>query len=61
MVKKIKLTDLGNKLYDDIGIIFEKYAKDLENLYTKEEYRLFNSYLDRLKDKLMESVDIVFD
>ncbi len=61
MVKKIQLTDLGNKLYNEIGVIFEKYAKDLENLYTEEEYKLFNSYLDRLKNKLTESVNMVFE
>ncbi|MBR1908601.1 MarR family transcriptional regulator [bacterium] len=61
MVKRIQLTDLGNKLYDNIGKIFETYAKSLENLYTEEEYKLFNSYLERLKNKLTESVDIVFE
>ena len=61
MVKRLQLTDLGNKLYNDIGDIFQIYAKNLENLYTKEEYKQFNSYLDRLKNKLTESVDMVFE
>jgi len=61
MVKRIQLTDLGNKLYNDIGEIFETYAKSLENLYTEKEYKLFNSYLDRLKNKLTKSVDMVFE
>ena len=61
MVKRLQLTDLGKKLYDNIGEIFQVYANNLKNLYTEEEYKQFNSYLERLKNKLTESVDMVFE
>lgn len=61
MVKDLKLTDKGLELYEQVSKISENYIKSIENIYTDEEHKLLNSLLLRLKNKLMESVDMVFE
>ena len=39
----------------------KKYINELESLYNKEEYKQFYDYLKRLRKKLTESVDMVFE
>lgn len=52
MVKVLTLTDAGKNVIKKIDRIAENYINEVENIYTKEEFREFEKYLNRLKDKL---------
>jgi DNA-binding MarR family transcriptional regulator len=61
MVKNIVLTEKGNNLLYKIGEIAQDFTKKIEDIYTNEEYLQFKMFLNRLKAKLTESVDMVFE
>ena len=60
VVKTISLTDLGQNKHDTVAVSMKKYINELESIYNKEEYKQFYSYLERLRKKLTESVDMIF-
>lgn len=61
MVKTIHLTKDGQKILEKNGALIENYTNEFLNIYNNNEYKQFEEYLDRLKDKLTESVDMVFE
>ena len=61
MVKTVKLTKKGENIYYTIVGNWEKYVTDLENIYTKEELKIFTEFLLRMKNKLTESIDMVIE
>ena len=61
MVKTVKLTKKGENIYYTIVGDWEKYVTDLENIYTKEELKIFTEFLLRMKNKLTESIDMVIE
>ena len=61
VVKTISLTDLGQNKHDTVAVSMKKYINELESIYNKEEYKQFYSYLERLRKKLTESVDMIFE
>ena len=61
VVKTISLTKFGQEKFDTILISMKKYINELESIYNKEEYKQFYDYLKRLRKKLTESVDMVFE
>ena len=60
MVKILSLTDTGKNTIKKIDKIAEEYLNEIENIYTKEEFKEFEGYLNRLKDKLSKFVDTAF-
>lgn len=61
MVKTIHLTEIGEKILNKNGALIENYTNEFLNIYQNDEHKQFEEFLDRLKDKLTESVDIVFE
>ncbi len=61
MVKTLHLTSKGKSILDKNGALIEDYTNDILNIYDDYEYKQFEQYLDKLKDKLTESVDMFFE
>ena len=61
MVKTLHLTPKGKNILDKNGALIEDYTNDILNIYNDEEYKQFEYYLDKLKDKLTNSVDMFFE
>lgn len=59
MVKVLSLTNNGKNVIRKIDKIAENYINEVENIYTKEEFKEFEKYLNRLKDKLSNIVSIM--
>ena len=60
-VKTLYLTKSGEKQFNKIVLSVEKYVKEIESIYTEKEYQQFNEYLLRLRSRLTESIDMVFE
>lgn len=61
MVKTLHLTAKGKNVLDKNSTLIENYTENSLKIYNEKEYKQFEEYLDRLKDKLTESVDMVFE
>ena len=61
MVKTLHLTSKGKSILDRNGAFIEDYTNDILNIYDNNDYKQFENYLDKLKDRLTESVDMVFE
>ena len=61
MVKTMHLTQKGKNLIDKNEDLIENYIDDILKIYNIEEYKQFEQYLDMLKDKLTESVDMILE
>ena len=61
MVKTLHLTQKGKNLIDKNEDLIENYIDEILKIYNIEEYKQFEQYLDILKDKLTESVDMIFE
>lgn len=59
MVKVLSLTKEGKNTIKNIDKIAENYINEVENIYTKEEFKEFEKYLNRLKNKLGNIVDTI--
>ena len=61
LVKTMHLTAKGRKILDKNANLIEDYTNEILEIYNNSEYKQFEEFLDRLKDKLTESVDMVFE
>lgn len=61
MVKTIHLTKMGEKLLEKNVALIENYVNKFLKIYKNDECKQFEEYLDRLKDTLTESADIIFE
>ena len=61
IVKTLMLTEEGERIFKDVSKISLKHVSEIEEIFTDEEYKQFLSYIERLQNRLTESVDMVFE
>lgn len=61
IVKTLTLTPLGIKAYKEVSTKVHSHISTIEDIYSKEEFELFTVFLERLKDRLCETEDMVFE
>lgn len=61
IVKTLTLTKDGEKTFNRIATLAKDRLMFIESIYTIEERELFREFLNRLKDKLIETEGVVID
>ena len=61
VVKTLMLTQKGEKVYHDVSVIVHNHVAKVENIFSKEEYEQFLSLLLKLRGRLTESSDMIFE
>lgn len=61
IVKTLMLTQKGQKVYHDVGICVNKHLVQIESIFSPQEHEMFLSFILRLKDRLTDSEDMIFE
>lgn len=61
IVKTITLTQQGIKTCNNVSIKTQEHLAQLENIFTKEEHEQFIALILKLRNRLTESKDMIFE
>ena len=61
IVKTLVLTKKGLKTCEKINIKTQTHLEQMENIFTQEEHQQFISLLEKLRNRLTESHDMIFE
>ena len=61
IVKTLVLTKKGLKTCEKINIKTQTHLEQMENIFTQKEHQQFISLLEKLRNRLTESHDMIFE
>ncbi len=61
IVRKIIVTDSGSKTYNLVSDVLDNYIKSIENIISKKEASECETFLNKIKETVIKSGNIVFE
>ena len=61
VVKTLHISKSGIKQLSEITLAMQKYIIQMESIFSEVEYAQFREYMQRLRNKFTESIDMVFE